>query len=623
MFTQTLAYFTLPLLLLLSNSSGNSAQSAGKTSQGETGILQKMIVANGNLSLDLDLNQLTGQESNRQTLQFQLSPNSFFTALVYDNLLRSVEPGTIGLIPQNTANLPDSLAASLHQLVLEKVQADEGFQLVIRDAKTTFFNVGAAEYDYHADARTLTIRDGQLLIAGDFAKQLGLPSETHPVVGTISITASMQPIEVKTIVNGEVQSAVLPALHPGGEPGTNLGPDVIVGNISDVIAATPVNGMVGVSVGTDSCNAGTIDLDWFALPANDHPVIPQNVYRMSGGATNTDRFEQIGQSWLKHAFTAASSNTCGFGCNGVGGSHLGSGCSDLYSAGLNAGQSGLGSRAWVNPFTGFYPRGDSATPPNNHSGHTHDSTSHRALVNVSDLDPAQNAGATYYFEGQYVTPHEYVWCQSHSSECNMYNNASYRRFNVSGSTSFSFTSVGSTVRMSPAINAWTGATINPIEPDPGVDGRAYIAYKVTNPSAGLWHYEYAIYNQNLDRAIQSFTVPLSGGVSISNVGFHAPVNPPAFPNDGTLANAGYSNAPWTPNQDTSSLTWRSETFDQNQNANVLRWGTLYNFRFDSSSPPTTATATIGFFKTGSPITVQIQAPLPNNTTSRCPECSRH
>jgi hypothetical protein len=398
---------------------------------------------------------------------------------------------------------------------------------------------------------------------------------------------------------------------------------VIVGNISDVVAGTIVNGQVGVSVGTDSCNNGTIDLDWFALPNNDHPVIPQNVYRMSGGPNNTDRFEQIGQSWLKHAFTAASSNTCGFGCNGVGGSHLGSGCSDLYSAGLNAGQTGLGSRAWVNPFTGSYPRGDSTTPPNNHSGHSHNSTSHRALVNVSDLDPAQNAGATYYFEGQYVTPHEYVWCQSHPGECNMYNNASYRRFNVSGTTSFSFSSVGSTVRMSPAINAWTGATINTIEPDPGADGRAYIAYKVTNPSAGVWHYEYALYNQNLDRAIQSFSVPMGSGVTVSNFQFHAPLNLPGFPNDGTQGDQGYSNTPWTPDQTSGAMTWSSQTFAQNQNANVLRWGALYNFRFDSSSPPQATTATVGFFKTGTPVTVSIQGPSPNNTTSRCPECSRH
>lgn len=629
MFTKTLGYITLPLLLLLSNSSGNSAQAPIKNSRGETGTLEKMIVTTGNVTLDLDLNRLnatgsTAPEPNRETLRFQVSPNSFFTVLAYDNLLRSLEPGTMALIPQNTANLPLPLVNSLHQLVLEKMQPDAGFEFVIRDGKTNlvFFNISSAEYDYNAAEKSFSIKDAQLSVAEDFAKQLGLPSETHPIVGKIFVTARTQPLEIKTIVNGEIQSAVLPARPGGVEGGSATGPDVIVGNISDVISSAAVSGQVGVSVGTDSCNNGTVDLDWFALPANDHPVIPQNVYRMSGGPNNTDRFEQIGQSWLKHAFAAASSNSCGFGCNGVGGSQLGAGCSDLYSAGLNAGQSGLGSRAWVNPFTGVYPRGDSTTPPNSHSGHSHNGTSHRALVNVSDLDPAQNPGATYYFEGQYVTPHEYVWCQSHPGECNMYNNASYRRFNVNGTTSFTFTSVGTTVRMSPAINAWTGATINSIEPEPGVDGRALVAYKVTNPSAGVWHYEYALYNQNLDRAIQSFSVPLGSGATITNIEFHAPLNHPGFANDGTQANQGYANLPWTPNQAPGAMTWSSQTLVENPNANVLRWGTLYNYRFDSSSPPRAAEATIGFYKTGTPITVAIQAPSPNVTTSRCPECSR-
>src|SRR5436190_2248504 len=157
MFTKTLSYLTLPLLLLLSNSSGNSAPSPGKSSQGESGTLEKMIVTNGNVTLDLDLNRLnapgsTAQESNRETLRFQVSPNSFFTVLVYDNLLRDLEPGTIGLVPQNTTNLPEPFAASLHQLVLEKRQSDEGFELVIRDGKTnlTFFTIAGAEYDYNA-----------------------------------------------------------------------------------------------------------------------------------------------------------------------------------------------------------------------------------------------------------------------------------------------------------------------------------------------------------------------------------------------------------------------------------------------------------------------------------------
>src|SRR5205814_4377578 len=109
------------------------------------------------------------------------------------------------------------------------------------------------EYDYDAEARSLNIKNGRLMVSEDFAKQLGLPSEAQPVVGRISVRASMQPIEIKTIVDGEVQSAVLPALHrePGPDVGATPGPDVIVGNISDVTAGNTVNNQVGVSVGTD------------------------------------------------------------------------------------------------------------------------------------------------------------------------------------------------------------------------------------------------------------------------------------------------------------------------------------------------------------------------------------
>ncbi|PYK37942.1 MAG: hypothetical protein DME60_11835, partial [Verrucomicrobia bacterium] len=178
------------------------------------------------------------------------------------------------------------------------------------------------------------------------------------------------------------------------------------------------------------------------------------------------------------------------------------------------------------------------------------------------------------------------------------------QFSVSGTTNFTFSAVGSTVRSTPAIFAWTGATINQIEPDPGNDGIAFVGYKVTNPSTGVWHYEYAIYNENLDRAIQSFAVPT--GRRIRNTGFHAP--PQEWANDGTVGNTGYSSTPWTSVVTDGSLTWNCETLAQNPNANAIRWGTLYNFRFDSNRPPQDALAVIGFFKTGVPITVPIQAP---------------
>jgi len=613
MLNKILSHFTLPSLLLFGIGLGTSVARVPETSlDGQTGTLEKMIIASGNVALDLDLNRLQGissgtQEAKLDTFRFGVDSNSFFTVLVFNQALRGPQPSSMGLIWGNSAVLPESLNASANRLVIEKLPADAAFELAVRDGKTgfVFFNVEGNSYDYDGTAHSFSIAGGKLLISQELAAKLGRPADAGKIVGGISVTASVVPIEITTVVNGAAQSAVLPSRGNGANvPDAAQGPDVIVGDLPSLQQFGTAGTQVGLGVGTTSCNNGTVDLNWFALPQIDHPVIPQNLYRMSGGASNNDRFEQIGQSWLKHAFTALTDNACNFGCNGVGGSHLGVGCSDPYGASLNASQSGLGSRAWVNPFTGAYPSSGAS-----HTGHTHTGTTHRILVEGSDLSTTTNPGATYYAEAQYVTPHEYAWCQTHPGQCNMYNNASYRQFSVSGTgTSFTFGAVGSTVRTIPAINVWTGATINTIQPAPGVDGQAFIAYKVTGPVAGVWHYEYAINNQNLDRGIQSFSLPLGCGITVSNLGFHAPLNHPGIAADGTVGDAGFSNAAWTSTQTPSLLSWSSETFAQNQNANALRWGTLYNFRFDSNRPPQNEFAIIGFFKTGSPVAVPIQGP---------------
>jgi hypothetical protein len=648
MLKKTLLVLMLPLVSLLGNSSGNyTTQLSQKTSGAPTGTLQKMIVESGRVTMDLDLNGFNGSSSlvaRPVTLQFAVGANSFFPILVFNDLLRGPEPGSMALIPAGLnaveaavpaapnsvlqatrlplQSLPAALGASLNRLVVEKLPSGQGFDLAVRDGNTgfTFFNVEGDQYNYDANARSLTITDGRLLISKELANALGRPSDAGAIVGKLSIGAAMQPIEINRLdANGDIKSASLPAMHQPGV-GTVPGPDVIVGDLIDLVQLDngSVGNRVGISLGTDACNKGTENVEWLALPDNRHPFIPQNLYRMSGGATHNERFEQIGQSWGKHAFAAASSNTCGFGCNGVGGDHLGSGCSDAYGAGLNGAQDLIGSRAWVNPFTGFFAQNPD---PNDHTGHVHapaDPTAHRILVDVDDLNTSLNVGASYFAEAEYIVPHEGTWCQSHPDQCNMYNNASYRQCSVIGiNQPFSFNFVGNTVREQPAIMAWTGATVSdPIQPDPGNDGIFFVAYKVTGPDAGVWHYEYAIYNQNLDRAVQSFEVvfPLFFPNPF-NIGFHAPPQHPGFAHDGTLGDAGYSSTPWDVTQGVNnSVTWSTETFATNQNANAIRFGTLYNFRFDSNFEPDITTANISFFKTGSPISVKVLAPSASDMT---------
>src|SRR5207237_2085284 len=138
------------------NSSGNyAAQSKQKTSGAPTGTLQKMIVENGSVTMDLDLSRLNGISFAPQKavkLQFAVAANSFFTILVFNDLLRGPEQGSMALIPQEPSTLSPLLGMSWNRLLLEKLPSGEGFDLAVRDAKTgfTFFNVQGHQYDYDA-----------------------------------------------------------------------------------------------------------------------------------------------------------------------------------------------------------------------------------------------------------------------------------------------------------------------------------------------------------------------------------------------------------------------------------------------------------------------------------------
>jgi hypothetical protein len=115
-----------------------------------------------------------------------------------------------------------------------------------------------------------------------------------------------------------------PRAAQGAPEALNLGPDIITADVGRLIISEGFQQFgsdgtqVGLGIGTTICNAGNAQVDFFPLPDTNHPIIPQNLYRMSGGASNEDRFEQIGQSWVKHGFGASDGNDCGFGLHGGG-----------------------------------------------------------------------------------------------------------------------------------------------------------------------------------------------------------------------------------------------------------------------------------------------------------------
>ena len=367
------------------------------------------------------------------------------------------------------------------------------------------------------------------------------------------------------------------------------GPDVVVGDLQETQrwGANPGGDIQAYSVATMSCNIGDTPLLWHSSD-NRHPVIGQNMFRLKAG-----RFEQIGQSWLKWAFAALNENFCAQCVDPGTSSLLGVNCSDPYSGSLNGSQSRLGPKSVVNPFTGAFPQSHATPGTATIAG--------RLQVHTVDVDPNDNAGALYFLEGQYVSPDD-------SAAGNLYNNASYRQVWITTGYNLTYTGpfgrTSATARERPAITAWQ-------QEDPLValtlvnvpgDGRLYVGFRATLLGGVRWHYEFAVQNLNSDRAVGGVLFPLPPGATVNNLGFHDVDYHSGEPYDAT---------DWTATVDSAGVHWDTVDHATNPNANALRWGTLYNFRFDADvGPPDVAAADLTLFKPGAPTSVQVQIAQP-------------
>lgn len=342
-------------------------------------------------------------------------------------------------------------------------------------------------------------------------------------------------------------------------------PDVIVGDIHEILRHGVVDGVTAFSIGTVSCNVGTCWLNWIA-DTPDHPVIGQNAFRLKDG-----RFEQIGQSWLKHGFFALSEDLCFDDCQTTNGEHLGVHCSDPYSAAFNGWQTQLGPKSQVNPTTGAFPY------PFASQGVSGNATFKRLQIKNADIDPALNGGAAYFVEAQYVSADD-------AASGADGNNVAYRPVTVVGGGGFIdlILTAEQPLVAGPGIQAWSDqdpAVQSVTIPSPN-DGFYVAASKVTDLGGGNYRYEYAIQNVNSARGARAFSIPLPWGTTVSNIGFH---------DVDYHSGETYSGTDWSVVVDEgpgpNSIVWSTPTVGENPQANALRWGTLYNFRFDADAPP--------------------------------------
>jgi hypothetical protein len=356
------------------------------------------------------------------------------------------------------------------------------------------------------------------------------------------------------------------------------GPDMVTTDIRFLRQVGRLGDIAALSLESYICNFGSEPVDWFANPDPRHPFLVFNAYRLRDG-----RLEQIGQSWAKHGFAASEGEFCGPPCIRAGGNRLGPGCGDIYGVGTNAAQSTMTPRHEINPWTGAFVFAGSHL-----DGHVgpHDPVDHRLQVRDADLAPPLSIGSAYFIE-LYVVGHDDV---DHT------NSLGWKQFLVDSGQpggTWELSLIEGVATIGSVLDVWAGATRTVIPEAPADDGRCYLAAKATENGDGTWHYEYALFNLDLDRGVASFSVPVDPAMTITGAGFHAVRSD----------EEGYSNEPWAFERRGASIAWSTPTEDVDPASAPLRWGTLYNFWFDADAGPVESAATLGLFKTGLPATL--------------------
>jgi hypothetical protein len=207
----------------------------------------------------------------------------------------------------------------------------------------------------------------------------------------------------------------------------------------------------------------------------------------------------------------------------------------------------------------------------------HQPLDHRLSARDQDLN---NPGASYFYEGCYFVP----------NDGNTANNIGNRICTMEWTGSvwdFDTPDQNNPLVEGPAIYRW--GEMHTTVPVAAGDGHVILAVQTSDLGGGRTHYEYALFNFNSERRIGSFSIPVEGVQGIENIGFH----------DSDMDGANE----WAVTLEGGVLTWKTDTYAEDPDANALIFGGMMNFRFDAASPPQEARAVLGIWKPSSPDTV--------------------
>lgn len=460
-----------------------------------------------------------------------------------------------------------------------------GKDLVVRTPKVHFDAAGKSPYTPPGDhvEPVVSMLSWDLVVSADLAARLGRPDLVDAVLGGGELVATALPwLDAWSYPPGLNPWTPYAGGAPDAGPGDGVTLDVSLSALGAIVErnheGTFPNGRQSMSMSTTSCNVGGVSVLWQQAMDPDHPGIAMQLYRELG-----ERFEQVGVSWIKHGFFSTNQSSCG-ACTTPGGpgSQLGVNCSDTYGTSNNSDPMWLGPRVEWDGFANTWePCGSffDGVPVdclrNEFGGSFAGKVDHRLEAFDFDLGLP---GATYYYEAMYMV-------QGDQAKAN---NIGSRKTTMTwtGSIWDIVTAGGSNALVGgPAINRWAAADLLTQAGFGTLDGDVIVGVNTVDLGGGLWRYEYAVFNWNVDRKLRAFAVPTAGG-TVSDLYFHDIDNLPA--ND------------WVATQAGGLLTWEfpDVVLPGVKVAGAMEFGTLYNFGFTCDVAPGERDATLEVHEAG-------------------------
>lgn len=344
------------------------------------------------------------------------------------------------------------------------------------------------------------------------------------------------------------------------------------------------NGVQAIGIRTTCCNPGTVQIPFQAAMNPNHGFIHYIVARETG-----NRFQQISNyAWVKHTFGSNNDpSVCGNCTNTQTTSFVHVGCSDTYLNSQAVDHFNLGPPSEVDPWLGtwnpicsYFDQGNPVVTPSQQCDGIRSLTSAQASVlnqgiglTMRVYDDDFNKPGNYYYQAGYLVPGE--------AEATRYDNIASRKFTPTWNASTNQWDLPEDATLVPdsILNRWSGATVTS-NTNGGDDGRFYVGVKVTGPTDGYYHYEFAVHNRDNKRGMGALHIPVCPEAQVKNIGFHD------FDRDALTD--------WVGAKSGSEIVFQLPS----GGTNALRWNSIFNFYFDCDAAPASGSVLLDQYDIG-------------------------